>query len=227
MFENAMEESLKKFTVLLAEDDDEVRKRLKNTLAFYFKNVYEASNGNDAYEIFIDKKPNLLISDIEMHDGSGIDLVKKIRKVNLHTPIIILSAYSKEEYLLKLINLKIDYYILKPTTNKQLFDTISKVLIKIENSILQITPELGLNIDNNTIIYKDEKILLRKREKDFLELLFQNKNNITKYSIIQEYIWGDKIMSENALKTFIKELRQKLPIDIIENIKQEGYMLIH
>ncbi|MDX1809956.1 MAG: response regulator [Sulfurospirillaceae bacterium] len=220
-----LEEVLKKYTVLLAEDDDEVRKRLKNTLAFYFKDVYEENNGNDAYDVFIEKKPDLLISDIEMRDGDGIELVKRIRKVNLHTPIIILSAYSKEEYLLKLINLKIDYYLLKPTTNKQLFDAISKALVKINNNILQLTAGIRLNIDDNTILYNGEKIVLRKKEKDFLELLFQNKNRITKYDLIQEYIWGDKIMTQNALKTFIKELRQKMPVDILKNIKQEGYII--
>lgn len=221
----SFEPILKKYTVLLAEDDDEVRRRLKNTLAFYFQDVYEANNGNDAYKIFIEKKPDLLISDIEMRDGDGIELVKRIRKGNLGTPIIILSAYSKEEYLLSLINLKIDYYILKPATNKKLFEAILEALVKANVNTLQLAPNLYLNIDDNTILYGKEKIVLRKREKDFLELLFQNKNKITKYDLIQEYIWGDRIMTQDALKSFIKELRQKLPVDIFKNIKQEGYII--
>lgn len=217
---------LKKFTVLVTEDDEEVRKRLKNILAFYFKNVYEAHNGNLAYELFLDKKPDLLISDIEMCDGDGIELVKKIRKTNLHTPIIILSAYSKEEYLLKLINLKIDQYILKPTTNKDLFNAISIALNTQNNAILPLSLHVNLNTDNNTILYENEKIILRKKEKDFLELLYQNKNNITRYELIQEYIWGEKVMTQDALKTFIKELRKKLPVQLIENVIQEGYTLV-
>ncbi|WP_331773904.1 response regulator transcription factor [Sulfurospirillum sp. 1612] len=220
-----LEQILSKCTVLLAEDDEEVRKRLKNTLQFYFKAVYEDSNGDDAYDTFIEKKPDLLISDIEMSDGDGIELVKRIRKVNLNTPIIILSAYSKEEYLLKLINLKIDHYILKPTNNKQLFEAISKALLSENKKILELSSKLYLNIDDNTLSYQGQKIILRKKEKDFLELLYQNKHRITKYDILQEYIWGDKIMTQNALKTFIKELRRKLPIDIIKNVKQEGYII--
>ncbi len=217
---------LKEFTVLITEDDDEVRRRLKNTLGFYFKHVYEAHNGNLAYELFLSKKPDLLISDIEMCDGDGIELVKKIRKTNLHTPIIILSAYSKEEYLLKLINLKIDQYILKPTTNKELFEAISTALNTQNSTILPLGLHVKLNASNNTILHKNEEIILRKKEKDFLELLYQNKNNITRYAIIQEYIWGDKVMTQDALKTFIKELRKKLPVQIIENIIQEGYTLV-
>lgn len=216
---------LKKYTVLLCEDDEGVRHRISNTLDFYFQEVYQASSGNEAYKLFINHKPSLLISDIEMGDGNGIELVKKIRKEDLHTPIIILSAYSKEEYLLKLINLKIDHYILKPTTKESLFDAISNALLQNQNSHLQLNSKVKLNLDTNTLLFENEEILLRKKEKDFLELLYQNKNKITRYSLIQEYIWIDKVMTQNALKTFVKELRKKLPAQLIENVIQEGYKL--
>jgi len=216
---------LENHTVLLAEDDEEIRKRIANTLKFYFKEVYEANNGYDAYELFLEKKPSLLISDIEMQDGNGIDLVKKIRKTNLAIPIIILSAYSKEEYLLKLINLKIDHYILKPATNKSLFEAISNALGEVQNTKLELNAHTFLDVDDCMLYYKKEEITLRKKEKDFLELLYQNRNQITSYELIQDYIWVDKIMTDNALKTFIKELRKKLPVNIIQNVIQEGYKL--
>jgi len=220
-----LKQVLENHTVLLAEDDEEIRKRIANTLRFYFKEVYEANNGYDAYELFLEKKPSLLISDIEMQDGNGIDLVKKIRKTNLATPIIILSAYSKEEYLLKLINLKIDHYILKPATNQTLFEAISNALGEVQNTKLELNVHTFLDVDDCMLYYKKEEITLRKKEKDFLELLYQNRNQITSYELIQDYIWTDKIMTDNALKTFIKELRKKLPVNIIQNVIQEGYKL--
>ena len=66
---------------------------------------------------------------------------------------------------------------------------------------------------------------MRKREKEFLLLLCKNKNNILTYEQIEEYLWKDKSMSMSALKTFIKELRKKLPIELIQNIPQTGYKL--
>lgn len=220
-----LEKNLKNFTVLIVEDDESVKVRLKNILSFYFKSVYEASDGEIGYEVFLSKKPDLVISDIVMEYKNGIYLVKKIRQTNLSTPIIILSAYPKEEYLLKLINLKIDQYLLKPTTNKELFLAISKVLCGENRSILQLTENIFLDTDNNQISFGSIKINLRKKEKDFLELLCKNRNKITKYSLIQDYVWIDKYMSQDALKTFVKELRKKLPINIIENVKQEGYKI--
>jgi len=216
---------LKDYKLLLVEDDEEIRKRLKNTLGFYFKEIYEANNGFDAYDMYLEQKPDLVITDIEMHDGDGIDLVKNIRKLNLSTPIIIISAYSKEEYLLKLINLKIDYYILKPTTREDLLSAINIALFQNNTSTLQVGKDLFLDLQRSCIFYKNEEITLRKKEKNFLELLYQNNNRITTYDLIEDYIWVDKIMTQDALKTFIKELRKKLPVNIIENIIQEGYKL--
>jgi len=220
-----LEKKLKNFTVLIVEDDESVRVRLKNILSFYFENVYEASDGEKGYEVFLSKKPSLIISDIVMEYKNGIYLVRKIRQTNLSTPIIILSAYPKEEYLLKLINLKIDQYLLKPTTNKKLFLAISKVLCGENHSILQLTENIFLDTDNNQISFDNIKINLRKKEKDFLELLCRNRNKVTKYYLIQDYVWMGKYMSQDALKTFVKELRKKLPINIIENVKQEGYKI--
>ncbi len=221
-----LEKKLKNFTVLVVEDDETVRKRLKNILSFYFKDVYEASDGEMAYRVFLSEKPNLIISDIVMEYENGIYLVKKIRQANLSVPIIILSAYPKEEYLLKLINLKIDQYLLKPTTNQELFDAISNVLCSGDYAIIELSKNIFLDTNNNQILFGTSKIDLRKKEKDFLELLCRNRNRITKYYLIQDYVWTDKYMSQDALKTFIKELRKKLPVNIIENVKQEGYRLI-
>lgn len=220
-----LEKSLKSFTILVAEDDEEVRVRLRNTLSFYFKEVYDADNGKEAYRIFLDSKPSLVISDIEMSNGNGIELINNIRKVDSNTPIIVISAYSKEEYLLSLINLKIDQYILKPATRSNLLEAIKKALIKDTNKLFELCLHVSLNADNNTLIYGDNEVALRKKEKDFLFLLYQNKNNITKYESIQEHIWGDKIMTQDALKTFMKELRRKIPFALVENVVHEGYRL--
>ncbi len=221
-----LEKKLKNFTVLVVEDDESVRQRLKNVLSFYFKDVYEASDGEMGYRAFLSQKPNLIISDIVMEYENGIYLVKKIRQANLSVPIIILSAYPKEEYLLKLINLKIDQYLLKPTTNQDLFEAISSVLCNGDCATIELSKDIFLDTDNNQVLFGETKIDLRKKEKDFLELLCRNRNRITKYDLIQDYVWTDKYMSQNALKTFVKELRKKLPINIIENVKQEGYRLI-
>lgn len=218
-------EQLKNYTILCVEDEDGIRKRLVNTLKYYFDEVYEASNADDAYTLYYEHKPTIIISDIEMPKKNGIQLITDIRKNDLTTIVIMLTAYSSEEYLLSLINLNINHYILKPVTSETLLSGIIKAFgNKLENKI-EFSDEMYFNMKERELYYQNKVITLRKRDKDFLLLLHENKNRILTYSLIEEYIWKDKSMSMSALKTFIKELRQRLPIDLIINVPQEGYRL--
>lgn len=222
---NDVLEQLKNYTILCVEDEDGIRKRLVNTLKYYFKEVYEASNAEDGYELYYEHKPSVIISDIEMPKKNGIQMVSEIRKNDLSTIIIMLTAYSSEEYLLNLINLNINQYILKPVNSDNLLNAIIKSFGNRLEKKIKFGEELYFNTVKRELYYKEEIVNLRKRDKDFLLLLHENKNRVLTYDLIEEYIWKDKSMSMSALKTFIKELRQRLPVDFIVNVPQEGYKL--
>lgn len=222
---NDVLEQLKNYTILCVEDEDGIRKRLVNTLKYYFKEVYEASNADEGYELYYEHKPSVIISDIEMPKKNGIQMVSEIRKNDLSTIIIMLTAYSSEEYLLNLINLHINQYILKPVNSDNLLNAIIKSFGNRLEKKIKFAEELYFNTIKRELYYKEEIVNLRKRDKDFLLLLHENKNRVLTYDLIEEYIWKDKSMSMSALKTFIKELRQRLPIDFIVNVPQEGYKL--
>ncbi len=218
-------EQFKNYSILCVEDEDGIRKRLVNTLKYYFDDVLEASNGEDGYDLYQEYKPNIIISDIEMPKKNGIEMVEAIRKNDLNTIVIMLTAYSSEEYLLKLINLHINHYILKPVNSENLLNGILKAFGDNFDEKIEFTNELYFNMKEHELYFKDEVVILRKRDKDFLLLLHENKNSVTTYSQIEEYLWRDKSMSMSALKTFIKELRQRLPLELISNVPQMGYKL--
>ncbi|WP_320033541.1 response regulator [Halarcobacter sp.] len=216
---------LNNYSILCVEDEDGIRKRLVNTLKYYFDDVLEASNGNDGYDLYLEYKPDIILSDIEMPGKNGVEMVKKIRNEDIDTILIMVTAYSNEEYLLDLINLNINHYILKPINSENLFNGIIKALGERLTTNLNFSDECYFDIQKYELIFNNEIIGLRKRDKEFLLLLYKNKNQILTYDLIDEYIWKDKTMSMSALKTFIKELRQKLPIDLIKNVPQMGYKL--
>lgn len=217
---------LQNYTVLCVEDEEGIRKRLVNTLKYYFNDVYEASNGEDGYDLYKEYKPSLIISDIEMPNQNGISMIEDIRKNDLDTIVIMITAYSTEEYLLELINLNINQYILKPVNSDLLLNGIIKAFgNKLINKI-EFTDDLYFDMQARELIFKEEIIPLRKRDKDFILLLYKNKNCVLSYDLIEENLWRDRSMSMSALKTFIKEFRQRVPIDLIINIPQEGYKLI-
>ena len=221
--DDAILEQLKNYTILCVEDEDGIRKRLVNTLKYYFKDVLEANNGEDGYDLYSEYKPDIILSDIEMPNINGIDMIQLIRKKDHDTIVIMVTAYSNEEYLLDLINLNINHYILKPVNSDNLLTGIIKGLGDKLTQNLIFTDDCYFDIQKYQLFYKNEEVVLRKREIEFLILLHNNK--ILNYTQIEEYIWKDKSMSMSALKTFIKELRQKLPLELIHNIPQTGYKL--
>jgi len=218
---------LQDYTVLCVEDEDGIRKRLVNTLKYYFCGVYEAKNGEDGYYLYNEYKPDLIITDIEMPCKSGISLVEDIRKKDSDTLVIMVTAYSNEEYLLELINLNVNQYILKPINSDSLLTGIVKAFGKRLKEKIQFHKDLFFDMQQRELYYKDEVVSLRKRDKEFLLLLHRNRNVVVSYDLIEEYLWRDKSMSITALKTFIKEFRKRIPVEIITNKPQEGYKLIN
>lgn len=223
--EDSLVEQFKNYSVLCVEDEDGIRKRLVNTLNYYFDDVLEASNGEDGYDLYLEYKPDIILSDIEMPNKNGVDMIRKIRDEDLDVIVIMVTAYSNEEYLLDLINLNINHYILKPVNSENLLNGIIKALGPKLTTNLIFSSKCYFNVQRHELIFNDEVVHLRKRDKEFLLLLHKNKNQILSYEQIDEYIWKDRTMSMSALKTFIKELRQKLPLELIQNIPQTGYKL--
>jgi len=216
---------LKNFSILCVEDEDVIRKGIVNTLKYYFKDVLEASNGEDGYDLYVEYKPDIILSDIQMPKEDGISMVGNIRKDDLETIIVMITAYSSEEYLLQLINLNISHYIIKPVHSQNLLDGIVKALTpKLDNKLI-FTPNLYFDMKSYNLFYENDEVPLRKRDIEFLLLLHKNKNQIVNYALLEESLWKDKTMSISALKTFIKEFRKRIPIDIIENVLQIGYKL--
>lgn len=219
-------EKLKDMRILCVENEQGIREMAVQTLRYYFKEVYEACHGEEGYALYLEHQPEFILCDIQMPKMDGIALVKAIRKDDLTTKIIMLTAYSNEEYLMELINLSIDHFILKPLNLKKLNEALLKTLGNQLVDVLILTPELILNIHKRALVFRNESpIILRKREQEFLEMLYRNKKAITTYEQIEAYLWQDREMTEHALKSFIKELRSKIPVNIIKNIPQAGYIL--
>ena len=216
---------LKDISILCVEDKNGIREMVVSTLKYYFNEVYEACDGNEGYELYEYYKPKIVLTDIQMKDCNGLELVKKIREKDNDTMIIMLTAHSNEEYLMELINLNINHFILKPLNLKKLNVALEKYLQKAIKPIL-LFEDLILDSQKRELIYKNEVIIpLRKREKDFLHLLYNKHGSILKYEEIEFELWNDKEMTSHALKSFIKELRHKIPVNVIKNIPQEGYTL--
>ncbi|NQY53272.1 MAG: response regulator transcription factor [Campylobacteraceae bacterium] len=221
-----IKDKFKNIKLLYVEDDDSLR---QNSLPYFlrlFDKVYEASNVNEAVQIISKVKPLIVICDILLGSSSGLDMIRSIRRKNKDTQFIVLSAYTKKEYLLDAIDLGLVKYLSKPIKH----ETIFPLLLQCKNNFnLDSCEEKYLsetcvyNINTSELKNKNNIIKLTKNEKDFLHLLCERDSNIVTYEEIQNEIWYSSIMSDDAIRSLVRNLRRKLPKDCIQNISKTGY----
>jgi len=216
----------KDFTILYIEDDSGVRNINLRILKRMFKETYEAKNGEIGYELYLEKKPDLIVTDIKMPKLNGIELIKKIRKNDTKTKIIITTAFSDSKYLIDAIELEIERYIVKPLTKRNLIPALEKAIANIElEEKFYITEDFYFNHKTSLFYYEDVVIEMSKKELLFLRLLVNNKDRIVTYAEIEQEVWDDEYMSLNSLRTNIGFLRKKIPFNAVGNISNMGYKL--
>ncbi|MDX1809550.1 MAG: response regulator [Sulfurospirillaceae bacterium] len=220
-----MLKSLSKLSVLYAEDEAGVRQNVSEMLSLFFKDVYLAKDGMEAYELFLDKHPDLIITDIKMPLLDGIELTKKIRKQDAKAQILIISAHTEVDYMLEAVELSLVRYIVKPITETKLLDALDKFLeSRNNNGIVEFKDGWFYDMNKKQIIHDSDVFELTKKEVRFLELLLERGSVIT-YEEIERELWEDEYMSLNALRLMMKNLRKKLPVGSLRNVQSIGYKL--
>jgi len=222
------EDILNRYTLLLAEDEDTLRDSFKKVLKLYVKDVIVAKDGQEAYELYLKHKPDILFTDIRMPKLNGIELIKKIRAQNTQMPIVVTSAYTDQEYLLESIKLSLVEYLIKPMKESDLERVLKEcanIIDKEATNLEHIEDELYYDYINKNIHFKEQTIKLTQKEIELIELLLKNRGNLVTKSEIEHklYIYDDAPPS--ALKNLIFKLRKKLPINIIRTQGKLGYLI--
>ena len=218
-----MYNSLKDKKILYIEDDEVVLKNISKLLQNYFAHIYTAFDGEEGFRKFLEHKVDLLVVDIELPKLNGINLIKKIRKHNSTIPIVVISAYTKTDYLLESVELKLDKYIVKPFTSRKLHELLGKLNESfMQNSVFELAENVVVDKVKGTVTSQGKEHTLTIKELEFLELL-ASKGNVT-YSDIDR-IWKEQPPTSYAIRSFIKILRKKLPPKFLKNKQNLGYYI--
>jgi len=218
-----MDSSLRGKRVLYVEDDAEVLSNISQMLSNFFDTIYTASDGLEALSIYRENEIDILIVDIEMPRLSGIDLIKQIRRDDSETLAIIISAYTKTDYLLESVELGLVKYIVKPLTSKKINELLQKIKEHFEeDNIVWLSDELYIDTSRSMVVSKNIEHPLTPRELKFL-LTLSNHRVITYEQIFD--IWDGDEPTDNAIRSCVKYLRKKLPDGFIKNRSGVGYYI--
>jgi len=231
----------KNFTILYVEDDISFLKETKRVFGELFYQVDTARDGKEGlkkYKEYLNanKTPyDMVITDISMPYMNGIELSKEIYKIDKNQSIIVISAHDESKYLLELLNMGIEQFLIKPidfdilltvlfgATSKMKKDEISQE----DRKIINLKANFLWNKENSTLL-KDEKIIkLTKKETFLMQVLIKNECKVSTFQEILNTIYDEpQTISDETLKPLISRLRKKIPEQTIENIYGLGYRLV-
>jgi len=222
------QELLKDLRILYVEDEEDVRRNAVEYLKRIAKEVLEAKDGKEAIAIWRTERPDIIITDINMPRLNGLDMARYIRSKDQDVQIIIATAHTDTDYLMKAVELNLVKYLVKPITKEKLLGALSRSVEKIEDQSkfsLQLSEACRYNAYIQRIECEDEEIKLTKNEILFMDLLAHHHNRTLTYQEIEDAIWPYEGMSPDAIRSLVRGIRKKLPEGAIENVSGVGYRL--
>ena len=226
-----MKKILQYHTILYAEDDKAVQEVTREYLQRYFKEVYVANDGREALVLYQKKYPDVVMLDIDMPYVNGLSVAKEIRAENKEIPILMFTAFTEVDKLLKATELNLCKYLVKPVTPIAVKEALRNLGQKLqENEANYISLKEGFKWDSSQeiLLHKQRKILLSQKEKRLLLLLLKKHHKCVSFEEIMAVVWEDDFETEismQSVKFQVTLLRKKLPNESIKNVYGKGYIL--
>jgi len=218
--------------ILVVEDDDRVASFIEKGLKENAYTTSRATNCASANDLLSEGEYDMIILDLGLPDGDGLDLLREWRRWGFHEPVIILSARDSLDDRINGLNLGADDYLPKPFSFEELLARTRSQLRRSSKTKQTILEHRGIRMDllGHTVSYKNEPIDLTNREYALLEALLQNKGRVLTRTQIGEKIWEAQFeMQTNLIDVYIRKLRKNLGDNedppLIKTVRGVGYSI--
>ena len=220
--------------ILIIEDDMALNKGLCKALTTDSRQLISCTDIRSAREQILCSLPSLILLDINLPDGSGLDFLKELKKGSDSIPVILLTANDTDLDIVNGLELGADDYITKPFSLAVLRARVNTQLRKIPsatvpNSVI-IIDDYSFDFSTMEFSVRDNKVELSKTEQKLLRLLIENRGTVMSRSALVDRIWTDgaEYVEENALSVTVKRLRDKLEAHhYIKTIYGIGYSWVN
>ena len=218
--------------ILIIEDD----KILSDTIKQCIEKKYDTEQAYDGYEGYEKAKGNIfdaMILDLMLPEMSGYDVLINLRKNNISTPVLILSAKGSLGDKIKGFNYGADDYLTKPFEREELIARIDAIIRRTKNkykeNIIKFK-NLEMNLDNREVKIDGKEVLLQGKQFDILEYLISSEGKIITKEQIFDKIWGfDSYTTTNVVEVYASGLRKTLKEygydKYIRTIRGVGYII--
>ena len=213
--------------ILLLEDDEGLNRGISLKLKKEGYEVFSAFTIKEARQFIEQESIDLLISDISLPDGSGMEFCREARaKSELY--IIFLSALDQEVDIVNGYDCGADDYMTKPFSLLVLISKVNAFMrraVKQEGQIL-VSKDIQVHCNTMQVYEKGEPVILSKKELQLLIYLMENAGRIVTKEQILEHVWDmeGQFVEENTVTVNISRLKNKLQTNAIGNVRGLGYL---
>jgi two-component system, OmpR family, KDP operon response regulator KdpE len=203
-------------TILIIDDEAQIRRLLEITLSANGYKISEASTGKEGIALAASVNPVLIILDLGLPDMDGLEVIRKLREW-FQNPVIILSVRSSEEDIIKALDTGANDYLTKPFRTGEMLARI-RVAVRQgheipENQCLTFG-SLTVDIANRIVRKNNEPIKLTSTEYSLLTLLAKNEGRVLTHQYILKEVWGMGYIEQTQyLRVFVAQLRKKIEDD--------------
>ena len=202
---------LHEFNILYLEDDENLLKHTKDILEDFVNNIYAVKTISEALDILLNKKVDVIISDILLKDENGIDFLKHIKNKNINIPSILTTAHTDTQYLLDAIRLKVENYIIKPINIKELLNSLHDILLPIVQK---------KEIQKNNNLIKTISAITDGKQVAIIKYILNNLDNENLFTASYTDIMDSFSISKPTLIKLFKELAEK---NILVKVQHKTY----
>lgn len=205
-----------KARILLVEDDPSLVFGLRKNLELEGYEVMVATDGETGLQRAVDEKPDLIILDIMLPKVNGFEICEILRKHEIATPVIFLSAKSQEIDKVMGLDLGGDDYMTKPFSVRELMARVRTILRRVKEDPDEpaVFGELQIDFKGRSVSVRGEEVLLTSREFELLRFLVHRQGNVLSRETILKKVWGfDYYGTARTIDNFINRLRQKIEDD--------------
>jgi len=227
---------MKRINILIVEDEKAIVEELKAYIDHWGYTVVDSCiDRKNILTLIKEKKVNVIVMDICIEGcKNGLETAAVIKKEYPNIEIIFLCDHLDDYDIKKAIEIDPVAYLAKPINREEQHISLKIAMNRItkENKRKKTNPnhyildeEFCYDINSTTLFYDQIPMHLTKKENMLLELLIKHKNSIVSISMIKNSIWPDQEVNDNAIRSLVKRLRQKLKHRFIETFSTQGYKI--
>lgn len=216
---------LKKFSLLVVEDDEIARMMIKQALKPYCESFYEANDGLVGIELFKKHRIDIIVTDIHLPSFNGFEMIKEILKLKPEQLFIVMTSFDTDQNIIHSMNEGACHFLRKPINIKELQTALLMTTTRLTHSLKYLSSDIVVDFRKELILQNNKPIFLSQKQHKIFWLLCYNIGRLVTYEMFEEYIYDGESIKKSVLHVSILRIKQQLSSIIIESSVNMGYIL--